>query len=134
MRTSGKTNNTPGWPNLHSTGPGREKHIKRGAKASALARARSRSLSLSLSLSLSPTTASPPPFPRARWGTPLRIFGSMCPQPQRRIFLLSSKLNRAVTLSYSTDLSKSYNTVLSRPESYNTIYPRLKSCDTLRGL
>ena len=32
MRTSGKTNNTPGWPNLHRTGPGREKHIKRGAK------------------------------------------------------------------------------------------------------
>ena len=35
-RTSGKTNNTPGWPNLHRTGPGRDKHIKRGAKASAL--------------------------------------------------------------------------------------------------
>ena len=33
MRTSGKTNNTPGWPNLHKTGPGTEKHIKRGAKA-----------------------------------------------------------------------------------------------------
>ena len=30
MRTSGKTNNTPGWPNLHRTGPGRDKHIKRG--------------------------------------------------------------------------------------------------------
>ena len=36
VRTSGKTNNTPGWPNLHRTGPGREKHIKRGAKASSL--------------------------------------------------------------------------------------------------
>ena len=33
VRTSGKTNSTPGWPNLHRTGPGREKHIKRGAKA-----------------------------------------------------------------------------------------------------
>ena len=33
VRTSGKTNNTPGWPNLHKTGPGTEKHIKRGAKA-----------------------------------------------------------------------------------------------------
>ena len=33
MRTSGKTNNTPGWPNLHGTGPGREKHINRIAKA-----------------------------------------------------------------------------------------------------
>ena len=35
VRTSGKTNNTPGWPNLHRTGPGRE-NIKRGAKASSL--------------------------------------------------------------------------------------------------
>ena len=33
MRTSGKTNNIPGWPNLHNTGPGTENHIKRGAKA-----------------------------------------------------------------------------------------------------
>ena len=44
VRTAVKTNNTPGWPNLYRTGPGRKKHIKRGAKA--------------LSLSLSP----------ARWG------------------------------------------------------------------
>ena len=29
VRTSGKTNNTPGWPNLHRTGPGRDKHKKR---------------------------------------------------------------------------------------------------------
>ena len=36
VRTSGKTNNTPGWPNLHRTGPGRDKHIKRGAKAPSL--------------------------------------------------------------------------------------------------
>ena len=36
VRTSGKTNNTPGWPNLHRTGPGRDKHINRGAKASSL--------------------------------------------------------------------------------------------------
>ena len=42
VRTSGKTNNTPGWPNIHRTGPGRDKHINRGPKAS--------SLSLSLSL------------------------------------------------------------------------------------
>ena len=35
-RTSGKTNNTPGWPNLHRTDPVRDKHIKRGAKASVL--------------------------------------------------------------------------------------------------
>ena len=43
VRTSGKTNNTPGWPSLHKTGPGTEKHIKRGFKAL---------LSLSLSLPL----------------------------------------------------------------------------------
>ena len=36
LRTSGKTNNTLGWPNLHRTDPGRDKHIKRGAKASSL--------------------------------------------------------------------------------------------------
>ena len=48
MRTSGKTNNTPGWPNLHRTGPGRDKHIKRGAKASSL------SLSSPTSLGRSP--------------------------------------------------------------------------------
>ena len=36
VRTSGKTKNTPGWPNLHRTGPGREKHINRGAKGSSL--------------------------------------------------------------------------------------------------
>ena len=36
VRTSGKANNTPGWPNLHGTGLGRHKHIKRGAKASSL--------------------------------------------------------------------------------------------------
>ena len=46
VRTLIKTNNTPGWPNLHRTGSGRDKHIKRGAKASSL----SPSLSLSLSL------------------------------------------------------------------------------------
>ena len=28
MRTSGKTNNTLGWPSLRRTGPGRDKHIK----------------------------------------------------------------------------------------------------------
>ena len=36
VRTSGKTNNTPGWPSLHRTGPGRDKHINRRAKASSL--------------------------------------------------------------------------------------------------
>ena len=37
VRTSGKTNNTPGWPNLQRTGPGRDKHMNRRAKASSLA-------------------------------------------------------------------------------------------------
>ena len=36
MRTSGKTNNTPGWPNLHKTGPGTEKHIKKKSQSSFL--------------------------------------------------------------------------------------------------
>ena len=36
VRTSGKTDNIPGWPNLHRTGPGRDKHINRGAKSSSL--------------------------------------------------------------------------------------------------
>ena len=40
VRTSGKTNNTPGWPDLHRTGPGREKHINRGARASSLSLSR----------------------------------------------------------------------------------------------
>ena len=48
MRTSGKTNSTPGWPNLHRTGPGREKHIKRGAKASSLSLPRDGALFSSL--------------------------------------------------------------------------------------
>ena len=68
LRTSGKTNNTPGWPNLHRTGPGREKHIKRGAQAS--------------SLSLSPTC----------WGALLLVSLDRCAlTPRRWIFLLSSK-------------------------------------------
>ena len=33
VRTSGEKNNTPGWPSLQRTGPGREKHVNRGAKA-----------------------------------------------------------------------------------------------------
>ena len=33
VRTSGGTNSIPGWPHLHSAGPGGGKrHIKRGAK------------------------------------------------------------------------------------------------------
>ena len=64
VRTSGKTNNTPGWPNLHRTGPGREKHINRGAKAS--------------SLSLSPLLA----LGRSSPG----VFGSTCPHALKMDF------------------------------------------------
>ena len=39
VRTSGKTNNTPGRPNLHRTGPGREKHIEEPEPALSLPRA-----------------------------------------------------------------------------------------------
>ena len=59
VRTSGKTNNTPGWPSLHRTGPGRDKHIKRGAKASSLSRALGRSS---------------------------RVFGSTCPHASKMDF------------------------------------------------
>ena len=62
VRTSGRANNTPSWPNLHRTGPGREKHINRGARAS--------SLSLSRSLGCS----SP------------RVFRSMCPHASKMDF------------------------------------------------
>ena len=41
MGTSGKTNSTPGCPNLHRVGPGRKKkHVKRGAKGLSLSLAR----------------------------------------------------------------------------------------------
>ena len=44
MKTSGRTNSTPGKPNLHRAGPeGGKNHIKRGAKGGA------KGLSLSLS-------------------------------------------------------------------------------------
>ena len=36
MRTSGKTNNIPDWPNLHKTSPGTEKQIKEEPKPSSL--------------------------------------------------------------------------------------------------
>ena len=62
VRTSGKTNNTPGWPNLHRTGPGREKHINRGARAN--------------SLSLSPMLGRSSP----------RVFGLTCPHALKMDF------------------------------------------------
>ena len=62
VRTSGKTNNTPGWPNLHRTGPGSEKHINKRAKAS------------SLSLSRALGRSSPP------------VFSSTCPHALKMDF------------------------------------------------
>ena len=68
VRTSGETNNTPGWPNLHRTGPGRDKHINKRAKASWL-------------------TVSP-----AHWGALLLVsLDRRALMPERWIFLLSSK-------------------------------------------
>ena len=63
VRSSGKTNNTPGWPNLHKTGPGTGKHTEEEPK---------RSLSLSA--------------PRAMGSSSLRVFGSTCPHASRMDF------------------------------------------------
>ena len=69
VRTSGKTNNTPGYPNLHRAGPGGEKTEKEEPKRWG-------------SLSLNP----------ARWGALLFVsLGRPALMPQRWIFLLSSK-------------------------------------------
>ena len=48
VRTSGKTNNTPGWPNLHRTGPGREKHTEEPEPALSLPPVRRAALLISL--------------------------------------------------------------------------------------
>ena len=89
MRTSGKTNSTPGWPNLHRTGPGREKHIKSGAKGLSLAGAGSGFLpSPSLRLSLSPSLSLSP----TGWGALLfESLGQYALTPRGWIFLLLSK-------------------------------------------
>ena len=87
MRTSGETNNTPGQSNLHKTGLGTEKPIKRGAKA----------FSLSLSRAIGHST--------------LHVFGSTCAHKSTMDFPAIISINRAVTLSCNTDLIKSYNTV-----------------------
>ena len=66
VRTSDKTNNTPGWPSLHRTGPGRDKHIEEPEPA----------------LSLSPTP----------WGALLLVsLDRRALMLRRWIFLLSSK-------------------------------------------
>ena len=59
-RTSGKTNNTPGWPNLHKTGPGTEKHKRSQSSLRLLSHAMGRS--------------SPP------------LFGSTCPHASKMDF------------------------------------------------
>ena len=99
MRTSGKTNNTPGWPNLHKTGPGTEKHIKRGAKAL-----------------FSPFLSLSPPRDEAIFSLRLWIDVPSCLEDGFSCYYLNK-------LSCNTDLFKSYNTVHSRPESYNMVCP-----------
>ena len=128
MRISGKTNSTPGWPNLHRTGPGREKHIKSGAKglslAGWLALALALALSLSPSLSLSPLQAGVLFSSRLWVNMPSHLEdGFSC-----------YYLNKIVTQSCNTDLSESCNMLHSRPESYNMLCPRPESCDSLRAL
>ena len=69
------------------------------------------------------------------WGTLLFVSLGQHPlMPRGWVVLLLSKQNRAVTRSCNTDLSKSYNMVLLRPESYNTVCPRSESCDMPRAL
>ena len=86
MRTSGRTNGTPGWPNLHRAGlGGGEKHIKEEPKGrGGVSLSRVRTLVLSLVLSL----------------FSLRLLGWHALMPQGCIFLYF--LNK-------TDLSKNYN-------------------------
>ena len=97
MRTSGKTNNTPGRPNLHKTGPGTEIFKKR-SQSSLLPFFCSLPLSR-LFPSLDPRALMPMDFPD----------GFSC-------YYLNKQ-------SCNTDLFKSYNMVRSRPESYNTVCP-----------
>ena len=111
VRTSGRTNSASGQPNLHRQAQGEEKktYKKRSQRAGGL----------------SPM----------RRGTLLFVsLGRHALTPRGWIFLLFSKLNRAVAWSCNTDLSKSYNMVCLRPESYNMVCPRPESCDTPRAL
>ena len=74
-------------------------------------------------------------FSPAHWGTLFFVsLGRHALTPRGWIFLLFSKLSRAVTWSCNTDFSKSYNMVCLRPESYNMVCPRPESCDTPRAL
>ena len=65
VRTLGKTNNTPGWPSFPRTGPGREKHINRGASS---------------------LSNRPPPPHRALGRSSPRVFGSTCPHASKMDF------------------------------------------------
>ena len=62
VRTSGRTNSTPGWPNLHRAGQGEgKKPIKAGAKVLSLSPPHACTLSLFLPLPL-PLSLPPPPL------------------------------------------------------------------------
>ena len=65
VRTSGKTNNTPGGPSLHKTGPGTETYKKRSQS------------------SLLPFSA---PSLSHAMGRSLRVFGSTCPHASKMDF------------------------------------------------
>ena len=108
-------------------GWGREQ-IKRGAKGLRLPPLRPRPR-----LPPAPRVHPPPPS-RTLGRSSLRSLDRHALTPWGWIFLLLSKWNRAGTRSCNTDLSKSCNTVGSRPESYNTVCPRPESCDTPRAL
>ena len=75
MRTSGRTNRTPGWLNLHRAGPGGGKTYKRRSP-STLSLSPPRACTLSLSLSLS----------RVLGCSSLCIVGSTCPHASRMDF------------------------------------------------
>ena len=95
MRTSSRTNNTPGCPIYIGQAQAEEKVIyKRCQRAGGLF--------------LSPVS----------WGILLSAsFGRHALTPLGWIFLLFSKKNRAVAQSCNTYLSKGYNMVCPRPES-----------------
>ena len=81
VRTSGRTNGTPGYHDLRRAGPGEEKkHIKRGAKGLGVSLPLSRSLALSLSRSLTRSRS-------LLLSLSLRLLGQHALMPRGCIFL-----------------------------------------------
>ena len=77
VRTSGRKNSTPGWPDLHGAGPRGGQNIKRGAKALGVSLPHAHTHSISLSLSFFSSG----------------LLGGHTLTPQRCVFLLFSKYN-----------------------------------------